>query len=291
MQFNKKIITVITISLTIVLVVGVLFLPFINLNFSVFKNQPGTNRNTVVTTKFDLFKPRLSILIPNGNEGYLVSIADYERENIFFFKEIGLNGKPKPIDGSALNARIESQDINTAKSLASKYDLSLVNPDEKLVTNGIRQQQSNEEKKLEDAEKVENRAYDKVGLIDFDSTRSLNEFINKFTLNEMSDSYYPLFSGSMGKKGILGFGTLQTFSNEDRYQETQIRITENPRVSFIALKEKCGKDSEVIKCSRAEYNNIYLKAINIVLKDRTIIPVPIKPDGTFDFEAVRNKWE
>ena len=270
-----------TIIITLIFTLGVLFLPFINLNLAVFKNQPGTNRNTIVITKFDLFKPRLSILIPNGNEGYLVSIADYERENIFFFKEIGLNGKPKPIDERGLNARIESQDINIAKSLTSKYDLTVVNPDGKLVTNGIRPEQSNDEKKLEDAEKPDNFYFDYINTKDTTQNKSkllINNFFSLKTSNTRLDIL------NMGIHGDLGTSYPST-DTATQLPETNFNIS-NQKVNFVAV----GFNKINSKADDIEPEAKVAKIV-LVMKDRSFVEVPVKPDGTFDFEAVRSKWE
>lgn len=270
-----------TIIITLIFTLGVLFLPFINLNLAVFKNQPGTNRNTIVITKFDLFKPRLSILIPNGNEGYLVSIADYERENIFFFKEIGLNGKPKPIDERGLNARIESQDINIAKSLTSKYDLTVVNPDGKLVTNGIRPEQSNDEKKLEDAEKPDNFYFDYINTKDV-FLNSKNLMIEKFFWLTL-ESNKKQIKERIGKADLGNdFISDKTATNlpEDNYN------LNNTKINFVAIGyNKINPKSDSIE-PEAKVAKIVL-----VMKDRSFVEVPVKLDGTFDFEAVRSKWE
>jgi hypothetical protein len=110
-----------TILLLVLLAIGLIFAPFLNLKFAVFKNAPWTSQNEVVVTKFDLFKPKLTILQKLGDNSIRVIISDYERDSIFTFRDTGYNNGVKKLDGSgAIDAEILNKSLDEAKKIFPK---------------------------------------------------------------------------------------------------------------------------------------------------------------------------
>jgi hypothetical protein len=76
---TKKFVLILTsVILILVTIIILAFYPFLNLKYTVFKDSAGTQQNEVVITKFDLFKPKLSVIKKLGDGSYWVIISDYE---------------------------------------------------------------------------------------------------------------------------------------------------------------------------------------------------------------------
>lgn len=253
------------------------------------KGDKATNVEYVIT-KFDIFKPKITTLIPLGDGTIWASVEDYERVDLIYLKPTGTNdGKSKGNGFDPIDAKFNYSDITKAKSIASKNDLSKINPDPKTIDGKgvpyISKDDAEYAAKKDEANKPENIAFDLIDFVDYSSTRGVGDFgILKY--DGKYDTLQKQFNGSSGRRGINGISPLQTFPKENNHTEYQVKITNNPRVKFLAFKVECAPTT---RCDGT--NNDLLKAANIVLKDRTIIPVPINANGEFDFNSVKSQWE
>ena len=276
---TKKLIAIIA-SLSLILM-GVLLSPFFNLNYSVFRGIPGTDRNIITVTRFDLFNPTLSILVPNGNNEFIGSVADYERDNILFFRPVGRDINKALNEPSFLNIKIEKKTLQEAKDLTTKYDLSKENPDINNITSTGKPVNNSDISKL-DAEKPENNYYDYINTKDLNNNGK-NLVINKFFgLSAINDGKKLI--QQIGNAGDLGY-PFASKENATLIPEANYRIN-NPKVNFVAV----GFNKIDPRADDIEPEAKIAKIV-LVMKDRSFVEVPTKPDGTFDFEAVRGSWE
>lgn len=276
---TKKLIAIIT-SLSLILM-GILLSPFFNLNYSVFRGIPGTDRNIITVTKFDLFNPTLSILVPNGNNEFIGSVADYERDTLLFFRPVGRDINKALNEPSFLNIKIEKKTLQEAKDLTTRYDLSKENPDVNNITSTGKPVNNSDISKL-DAEKPENNYYDYINTKDLNNNGK-NLVINKFFGLSVINDGKKLIQ-QIGNAGDLGY-PFASKENATLIPEANYRI-KNPKVNFVAV----GFNKIDPRADDIEPEAKIAKIV-LVMKDRSFVKVPTKPDGTFDFEAVKGSWE
>jgi len=254
------------------------------------RSQKTNPKIEYVITKFDLFKPKVTTLLPLEDGTIYASVSDFERYNLIFFRDTGYNdGIKKPIDEGAVDAKFNYSDIDKAKEIASKNDLSKVNPDVKNIDGRGVPQFSGDEKeyrqKLEEASKPENRYYDRLKLeVQKDPNRfpfyNENRDVRMFKDLKMGD----LFLDFQNK--ISGGETINVDGKATGLDEA-IFVFNSGKINFIAV----GFDDLGILGKDDKYKTAKLQKIVIVKQDRTFVEVPTKPDGTFDFESVKSKWE
>ena len=276
---SRKILTFAIISTVILLLaLGMLFYPFLN-----FKESISSEKNPkieYVITKFDLFKPKVTTLLPLDDGTIYASVSDFERYNLIFFRDTGYNdGIKKPIDEGSVDARFNYGDLQKAKEIASKNDLSKVNPDVKNIDGVGRVVDNNSNKKaldLSEAKKSENYYYDLIKTEQPELKRDINSFTDLMLDMNISDI--------RKKYGSPDLST--TTDNITKLDELQYLIN-SKNINFIAM----GFDSFGNLKDDSYKLNSKLKKIVIVKQDRTFVEVPTKPDGSFDFESVKSKWE
>jgi len=289
-----KKLTIITAISTVFLVttLTILFIPLlITKPFVVIERSQKTNPKTeYVITKFDLFKPKVTTLLPLDDGTIYASVSDFERYNLIFFKDTGYNdGIKKPIDEGAVDARISNKSIEDVLKITRENDLSKVNPDVKNIDGVGVPQFSGDEKeyrqKLEEASKPENRYYDRLKLeVQKEPNRfpfyNENRDVRMFQDLKMGD----LFLDFQNK--ISGGETINVDGKATGLDEA-IFVFNNSKINFIAV----GFDDLGILGKDDKYKTAKLQKIVIVKQDRTFVEVPTKPDGSFDFEVVKNQWE
>ena len=238
---------------------------------------------SVQLTKFDLFNPVFSTILFNGNEGYLVIVDTYKRDNLLFWKSA--TGKDRDYAGyEIINAKIENKTLEQVQDILAKNDLSKVNPDVKNITsNGNIVTNTNPiDIKNQEAEKPENFYYDYI------NTKDTTQNSSKLTI----DKFFGINTASteeelvrkLGNAGDVGT-PFPDSTSATKLPESNYNLT-HPRINFVALgfvkkdprAYTIGKESTVAK-------------IVLVMNDRSFVEIPTKPDGTFDFEAVKSKWE
>ena len=237
---------------------------------------------SVQLTKFDLFNPVFSTILSNGNEGYLVIVDTYKRDNLLFWKSA--TGKDRDYAGyEIINAKIENKTLEQVQNILSKNDLSKVNPDVKNITsNGNIVTNTNPiDIKNQEAEKPENFYYDYINTKD--TTQNSSKLtIDKFFGIKQTTTEDWLYN-NIGNSDIgTSFPSVNTSTKlaENNYKLNHLKIN-FVAIGFNKVDSKSysiGKDSTVAK-------------IVLVMNDRSFVEIPTKPDGTFDFEAVRSKWE
>jgi len=290
-MFKISRITLIITLILIFIIAGVylLFFPFIHLNYVIYQNKSGTQNSSAVITKFDLFKPKISQVIKLGDGSYWVSVSDFEREGIFTLKDTGFNdGVKKPIDFGAIDAKIENKSFEEVKKLAQDNDLSKVNPDPKNITGRGVPQFSGDEKeyrqKLEEAKKPENRYYDRLKLEVQKEPNRFPNYVEGRTIDDFKNLKKDLSMKEI--KEYVGFGETSMFKGQiSELPEVHFLINKG-QVNFVAL--IYDNFGEIKNPKKLEAK---LQKIVIVKQDRTFVEIPTKPDGTFDFEVVKNQWE
>lgn len=111
------------IAIVILLIIVILFYPFLNFKSFVKNNTAG--QELVLTSYWNPFKPKVSEIIALKEGGYWVTVIDYERVGLFEFKRgTTVNGQQKPIDLSQVDAKIEGKSLDQTKEIAKNQDLS-----------------------------------------------------------------------------------------------------------------------------------------------------------------------
>ena len=237
---------------------------------------------SVQLTKFDLFNPVFSTILFNGNEGYLVIVDTYKRDNLLFWKSA--TGKDRDYAGyEIINAKIENKTLEQVQDILAKNDLSKVNPDVKNITsNGNIVTNTNPiDIKNQEAEKPENFYYDYI------NTKDTTQNSSKLTIDKFFGIKQTTTYGNLLDKNIGGdVGTPFADKNSATKMPESNYNLNHPNINFVAIgfnktdpnSYSFGRDSTVAK-------------IVLVMNDRSFVEIPTKPDGTFDFEAVKSKWE
>jgi len=133
-------------------VIFILFLPFLNIRKAVGLDDPRYKTQEIVINSYNPFKPRIS-LITKVEDGYLVTVEDYQRNGLDTFQATGtLNGQRKGEGFDQINSKITGKTLEEAIQIVKAKDQS-INP----FTEGKTQAQKDyeeEQKKPVECQKV-----------------------------------------------------------------------------------------------------------------------------------------
>jgi hypothetical protein len=296
LTFNK-ITLIFAIPIIILSIIGGLYyyLPLFSLNNLIIGKNPNQipGIDYIITDYSNINKPTVAILIPNGTNSTQIIYSEFERVNFFQFNDLQtFRGKEVTnLNYDSVIGSINNKPRSEAVEIVKKYDLTKYNPDPKNINTVYKTELPKDEdakrKFEEEARKPENEPFD---LIDVNALAKgtklkLIDINKKLKVESKYGDVYNFIDG----QAITGTSSTLTFTpKEKRHQETQVRMENDERVKFIALKHACLPIEIDRYCK--ELDETIIKAVNIVLKDRTIIPVPMDENGYFDFEAVKDKW-
>lgn len=273
-MFTKSKIALITILIVFSISIVFAIFPYFNLKEAVFGNQDRKEELEIVVTRFDLFNPRFSIIIPLHMNTHWVIVDDFERVGINQFKAKNIDIFTTGFE--AISAEINNKSLDEVKQIVSEYDLSEVNPDPDNILSNAKPVQTKETILLEEAQKPENRYFDEIGVrrgefLNYNPDRVIDDFKEL----QVGYNYYDI-------KNSVGFGEqgdsngLATGMYESKY------LIDKANINFIVL--AYNERFSDIKTGQVN-DSAELQKIVIVTTDRKFVEVPINPNGTFDFES------
>ena len=224
--------------------------------------------------KFDLFNPKYTIIQPNttdynskdGTTERGLTITSLKRKNILFW-ERG--------DDYADGKFSATYSVNEMLQMTKQFDLVNKNKDPdnimliKSNTNSNQQSQptdsstSMRDMSQEDQyfERISNNQKKDRNLVYFNKLKKGMNYKEVYTLTDYGD------------RGMEGIFSKQP---ENNY------LVDKDNINFVTLiYDKAPNFSPDV--------DVILQKLSIVRKDRTIIEVPAKPDGTFDFDSIKDK--
>jgi hypothetical protein len=143
---SKKITLILIITtFTLISLTSLLFYPLFNFKNNLNKKSLQSEAEYVINI-YNPFKPKVSeILKLSGNEGYWVTVIDYQRTGLFEFTRLtSVDGIEKPFDIGQIDAKIDGKTLDEVKQIANKQDLSKTQ---------YTPEKNNREKEFEDEQK------------------------------------------------------------------------------------------------------------------------------------------
>jgi hypothetical protein len=115
------------IGFLIILVIGcatIAFLPFLDIRSAIGLDDPRYKTQEIVVNSYNPISPRIS-LITKVEDGYIVTVEDYQRSGISTFSPTGkVNGLQKGTGFDQLNSKITGKTLEEAKQIAATQDQS-----------------------------------------------------------------------------------------------------------------------------------------------------------------------
>lgn len=250
MKKPKLLFPFIALALIILVILGVLYYPFIDFKSHV-KDNPK-EQELVLTNYLNPFKPKVSEILALKEGGYWVTVVDYERTGLFEFKRGNtVNGTRKPTDLSQINAKIENKSIDEVKKIAQSQDLSIQEyaPDKSQAE----KEYDKEQEKLPECQK----------LVEFPNmNRQVRDF-DKLYKNITIQEYIKIIPD----KG-------HAYQKKDSL-EFDVRIDDNDEKNIIKMRLIFNGSEEYKKDSDNYTKNNLIKLVKIS-SDCTIEEIPLK---------------